>query len=72
MIKHTLGLGSSDKMHEKLKQLKWLNSQTSKEVVKLKKFQTVETVKRHKSQREAELARTMDKINQKAKLGQKV
>ena len=51
-----------------------LNSQTSKEIVKLKKLQMVETVKRHKMQRVAELVQSahMDEIHQQAKFGQEV
>ena len=73
MVKHSLGLGSSDK-RLKLKQLKWLNSQTSMEIVKPKKLQMTETVKRHKIQRVAELVQSalIDKIHQKPKLGLKV
>ena len=51
-----------------------LNSQTSKEIVKLKKLQMVETVKRHKMQRVAGLVQSahMDEIHQQAKFGQEV
>ena len=54
-----------DKKHNQLKYLKWLNSQSSKETVKLKKSQTAETVKRHKMQKETELVQSahMDKIH---------
>ena len=46
----------------------------SKETVKLKKLHTAETVKRHKMQKVVELAQLtpVDKIHQKAKLGQMV
>ena len=49
MVRHTSGLGSLDKKHNELKQLKWLNSQTSKRTVK-KKLQMVETAIQHKIQ----------------------
>ena len=55
MVKNSLGQGSWDKKHNELKQLKWLNGQTSKEIVKLKKLQIAETAKRHKIQRVGEL-----------------
>ena len=62
----------SDKKHNQLKYLKWLNSQTSKETVKLKKLQTAETVKWHKMQKVTELVQSahMGKIHQEAKLVQ--
>ena len=59
-----------DKKHKQLKYLWWLNSQSSKETVKLKKLQTAETVKRHKMQKVTELVQSahMDKIHQEARL----
>ena len=54
-----------DKKHNQLKYLKWLNIQSSKETVKLKKLRTAETVKRHKMQKVAELVQSahMNKIH---------
>ena len=58
MVKHTLGLGSSDNKHNELKQHSGLNRYTSKEIVELEKFQTAETVKRYKIQRVAEFVQS--------------
>ena len=58
MVKHSLGLGSSDNKHNELKQLNGLNRHTSKEIVELEKLQTAETVKRYKIQRVAELVQS--------------
>ena len=63
-----------DKKHNQLKYLKWLNSQSSKETVKLKKWQTAEIVKRQKMQKVAELVQSahMYKIHQEDELVQMV